>query len=129
MHNATRRRLHQPFLAAAIPRRSNATRPVGPVTFLVLRALQQLPPASCYGARIEEHLSDNLRELVGLAQVYICLKRCKTRALITAKYKKQRAPDGTTRTVKVYSLTAKGKQAIASAAVFYRRVAETTRQP
>ncbi len=95
-------------------------RPLGPFSYLVMRALQSLPPTDCYGLKIEQHISENLAEIVELSAIYVTLKRLQAKKYITAK--PVPSPAGNKHQVMLYRLTAQGEHAIAFSTEFYRRV-------
>jgi DNA-binding PadR family transcriptional regulator len=109
----------------ATHRRRRGQRPLGPFSYLVLRTVEKVPERECYGLRIEEQVSEYLREIVDLAQVYVTLKRLEAKGLIIGK--QAPAPNDTGHTVTLYRLTHEGKQALSAASIFYERVHAATR--
>jgi DNA-binding PadR family transcriptional regulator len=97
------------------------TRPLGPFSYLLMCTLTGLPKEHCYGSVLEHHLSDQYGEMIDLAQVYVSLQRLVEKGFIVGT--EQTAPTGFKHTVVVYTVTAKGREALTHAAHFYKMLA------
>lgn len=96
-------------------------RPLGPFSYLLMCTLMRLPAKQCYGAVLEQDLSEQYGEMIDLAQVYVSLQRLAEKEFIIGN--DQKAPTGYNHTVVVYRITASGREALAAAARFYKMLA------
>ena len=113
----------------ALQRRSAASREIGPITFLILAAIDELAPDDCHGAPIEAYVAAALAQPVDLAGIYITLKRLKTAQptkLIDGKQRK--LPSSAGHKVTVYQLTAAGRRKLEDAAPFYLSLGRVAQQ-
>jgi DNA-binding PadR family transcriptional regulator len=91
------------------PRKRGRRHPLGPFSYIIMRAIDKLPNNQCYGSY-----------LVDLAQVFIALSRLEDKSFV--KSKDAPAPTGSNRTVKVYTITPIGRAVMEEAGIFYRAV-------
>jgi DNA-binding PadR family transcriptional regulator len=87
-----------------------------------MRTVKALGPAKAYGIAVEEHMTNQLRAIVDLAQVYVVLKRLEHRGFLMKK--KAPAPTGSGQTVIAYTITDAGAEAMALAATFYNQLSD-----
>ena len=96
-------------------------RPLGPFSYLLMSTLSRLPKEHCYGAVLEQQLSEKYNEVIDLAQVYVALQRLAKAQFV--KGKDQIAPTGHNHPVVVYTITPQGWEALEHATQFYKMLA------
>lgn len=104
-------------------RRRRGSRPIGPFAYLVMKMitkLNRLGSDQAYGLNIDEHLTNELRAIVDLAQVYVVCKRLENRGFVSKKT--MVAPSGSGHDVIVYTVTPAGAEAMATAGLFYQHL-------
>jgi DNA-binding PadR family transcriptional regulator len=87
-----------------------------------IRELLKQGPDEAYGLNICESMTNDLRAIVDLAQIYVVLKRLgeEGRRFLTSR--KVPAPSGSGHTVTAYTITPDGEVAMEQAALFYDRL-------